>query len=679
MPSRRARLASCLATLAILATGAFFTTLAAPAFAGEGQPEDLPINPTRLLVKVRKGASGEQVAAAHARVGATLVKDLPQIGWQIVAVPAGKNLEIRRAYGGEPAIERADLDRAHRLAYTPNDPYWPYEWHMTDITADKAWDTVKGDPSVVVAIMDTGLEVTHPDLAANVWTNPGEIPGNGIDDDGNGYVDDVNGYDFAYGDPDPDDVYGHGTACAGIVAAVQDNSIGVTGVAPLCRVAGIKAANNSGYFYDSANVPAFLYLADMGMKVVSMSFFADSVTPAEKDAVDYCWSKGVVLCAAAGNDSSVIPYYPGAYEHVISVAATDGSDNRAWFSDYGSWVDVAAPGVSISTTWIGASYTTGFAGTSGATPHVSGLAALLFSAKPGATNAQVRDALEDTGHPTIDATLGNYTNYGRVDCKAAVDRILGSTSGGASPRFLFAAPVGGDPNYGQKGVANPQQPRIEIFGVGLEPKNTVRILRDNTLQPLVLQTRQMVSTTLTPVVTRHRQSLVSHYDLEVNGNVVGGFDWQVGPGLVYAPTDAGTFSAIVTGGWNELANVDGSFMTCTDNGSGQIYVELPVRKVRPHAPKAITLEFTRSYAGCTGGTETIQVYDWSTWSYPYGSWLTLSSRAITGTQVETVVAPITLNPSHYMDDSGTMYFIVSTSGAAAGALLSADAFRVRVE
>jgi thermitase len=675
MPSRRA---PSLPVVSALAAVALVAALSPAARAGEGQDQNLPVNPTRLLVKVRKGATKEQVARAHARVGATLVKDLPQIGWQIVAVPAGKNLAIQSAYASDPAIERADLDRAHRLAYTPNDPYWPYEWHMTDITADQAWDTVKGDPSVVVAIMDTGLEVTHPDLAANVWTNPGEIPGNGIDDDGNGYVDDVHGYDFAYGDSDPNDVYGHGTACAGIVAGVQDNAIGVSGVAPLCRVAGIKAANDSGYFYDSANVPAFLYLADMGMKVVSMSFFADQVTPAERDAVDYCWSKGVVLCAAAGNDSSVIPYYPGAYEHVIAVAATDGGDNRAWFSDYGSWVDVAAPGVSISTTWIGSSYTTGFAGTSGATPHVSGLAALLFSAKPGATNAEVRAALEDTGHPTIDPTLGNYTNYGRVDCKAAVDRLLGATSGSAAPRFLFAAPVGGDPDYGHASVANPQAPLLQIYGAGLEKKNSVRVLRDNLAQPLVSQTRQMVTTSLTPFVTRHRHSLVSHFDLEVNGNVVGGFDWQSGPGLVYAPTDAGTYSATVVGGFGELANPDGNSLTCDDNGSGAIYVELPVRKVRPRNPTSITLEFTRSYADCNGGTETIQVYDWSTWSYPYGSWLTLSSRAITSSALETVVAPITVDPSHYMDDEGTMYFTVSVSGAGSNGLLSADAFRVRV-
>src|SRR6185295_7407802 len=166
--------------------------------------------------------------------------------------------------------------------------------------ADVAWDTLKGAPTVRVAVMDTGLDYTHPDLAANVWTNPGEIPSNGIDDDSNGYIDDVHGYDFAYNDSDPNDNFGHGTSCAGLVAARQDNGIGVTGVAPLCQLVGVKAALDSGYFYDSANVPALLYCADMGFQVISMSFYSDGVTPAEGDAINYCWNHGVLPVAAAG-------------------------------------------------------------------------------------------------------------------------------------------------------------------------------------------------------------------------------------------------------------------------------------------------------------------------------------------------------------------------------------------
>ena len=668
----RPRTVASLAVTILLAAAA-----SASAFQGSG---DLPVHPSRLLVKVKKGAKAEEVAAAHVRIGAKVLQDLPQIGWQIVEVKPGRNFVAQEAYGHEPAFERADLDHARRVASTPNDPYWPYEWHMVDIKADQAWNTVKGDPSVVVAVMDTGLDHNHPDLAPNAWTNPGEIPGNGIDDDHNGYVDDVYGWDFAYGDNDPNDNYGHGTSCAGIVAAAQDNSLGMSGVAPKCKLVGIKAANDSGYFYDSANVPAFLYIADMGFRVVSMSFYADQVTPAERDAVDYCWSKNVVLVAAAGNDTRVMPYYPGAYEHVISVAATDGADNRAWFSNYGSWVDVAAPGVSLVATVPGGGYTTGFAGTSGATPHVAGLAALLCSAKPSATNAEVRAALEDTAHATVDLNLGEYTNYGRIDCKAAVDRILGATSGSVAPRLLFASPVGGDlKRLGKLHPGAMRWPPIRFWGAGLEAPNAVRVLYDGSPLQLLSQQRQVVAALAPSQGDGQPHSGPVRLDLEVNGNVVGGFDWTNERGLVYVPSDLGNSNAHVVGGFDQIVRVDGRCVTCDAQG-GAISLDVAVRKIVGQDPQAITLEFTRAYSHCHGAVETIWLYDWSTWSYPYGSWLALSSRSIpAGGAMETVVAPVPANPSHYVDDSGTMYFLLQVSGTGAAGKLHADAFRVRVE
>jgi subtilisin family serine protease len=635
-------------------------------------------NPTRLLVKLKEGATKEQVAAAHASAGGRLLQDLPQIRWQIVEVPYGKQREIARLYLEQPAIERADLDHARRVAYVPNDPYWPWHWHLQDIKADLAWDTEKGDPSVVVAVMDTGLDASHADLSANVWTNPGEIAGNGIDDDGNGYVDDVHGYDFAYVDSDPNDVYGHGTACAGIVAAVQDNSLGVTGVAPQCRIAGVKAANDSGYFYDSANVPAFLYCADMGFKVISMSFFSDDVTPAERDAVDYCWKHGMVLVAAAGNSLSVIPYYPGAYEHVVSVAATDSSGNPTWFTDYGSWVDVAAPGVGIATTTVGGGYTTSFAGTSAACPHVAGLAALLFSADPSATNADVRAALEDTATATISSAWGEYTNYGKVDCDAAVDRVQGLTSGSKTARVLFVAPVGGE----TKRRTGAPLPELSFHGVGFEMPNSAGVWSSGKPMPILGRTRRLVRAALDPAPTAGTNSSTRPYSLSVNATTVGRIVWESGAGFVYAPTDVGTYSATVTGGFFDVYRVDGNVLTCDDDGSGSIYCEMPVRKVRPPVPNQLTkltIEFTRSYDNCNGGLETLYLYDWSTWSYPYGSFTPIASTSITSSSTQTITVTITVNPGRYLDDEGTMYFVLSTSGATSTGLLKADAFRVRAE
>jgi hypothetical protein len=313
-------------------------------------------------VKVKPDASPRDVEALHHALGARVLRDIPQIRWQVLEVPRGKRDELRALYASETALfEHAELDRGRKPAYVPNDPMWPGMNHLVNIGVDIAWNTERGDPSIVIGVIDTGLETTHPDLAANVWTNPGEIAGNGLDDDQNGYVDDVHGYDFAYNDPIPNDVFGHGTACAGIIAAVQDNNLGVTGIAPLCRIAGIKTAIDSGYLYDSANVPGMIYCADQGFSVISMSFYSDDVTLAERDAIDYCWDHNVVPVAAAGNDARVFPYYPAAYENVISVAALDPALNKAGFSNWGTWVDVAAPGLSVSTTTTGGGYTTGFA------------------------------------------------------------------------------------------------------------------------------------------------------------------------------------------------------------------------------------------------------------------------------------------------------------------------------
>jgi subtilisin family serine protease len=640
--------------------------------AAQTPEQGAPVHPSRLLIQLRADVQAEEVASAHLAAGGKLLRDLPQIGWQVVEVDPARLQAARAEYARQPAVARADFDRVKRLAYDPNDPLWPGMWHMVKIKADLAWDTHKGAPSVVVGVIDTGLEVVHPDLAANVWVNPGEIPGNGIDDDGNGYVDDVNGYDFAYNDPDPNDVYGHGTSCAGIVASVQDNNLGACGVAPLCKVAGIKAALDSGYFYDSANVPALLYCADMGFQVVSMSFYSDGVTPAERAAIDYCWSKGVVPVAAAGNDQQVYPYYPGAYENTVGVAATNPSDQKSWFSNWGSWVDVAAPGEGIRTTTKNGGFTSGFAGTSGACPHVAGLAALLFSAKPGATNSEVRAALEDTALSLVQAPYGEYTNYGRIDCRAALDRLLGLTSGSKPPRMLFANPSGGGPDLSIPNKGPLARQTMIVYGVGLEAPNQVRVLRNGSPVIMLAQTRNWVE-------VYPGANTPATLELEVNGLIVDSFQWEPGFGFTFSPTDANTEgNGLVVGGFEELYREDGNLFTCTDNGSGEVYVQLILRKVIAPQLKRLQLEFSRSYAGCTGGTETVRFYDWSSASYPYGSFVTAASTPVTGTATSTLVTPLPPNPARFVDDEGTMYVQITVTNATSAGQLSADSFRIRV-
>ncbi len=629
------------------------------------------VHPGRLFVKPLASTSPLMIEETRERERAASVRELPQIGWRIVASEPGRLLATRAALQASGLFERVDHDHASRLAHVPNDPYWYGMWHMTKIRADLAWDTERGDSTVRVAVIDTGLETAHPDLAANVWTNPGEIAGNGVDDDGNGYADDVHGWDFAYLDGDPDDVYGHGTACAGIVAAAQDNLLGVTGVAPYCEIAGLKASIDSGYLYDSAVVPALLYAADMGFHVASMSFFGDQVTAAQKDAIEYCWAQGLLPVAAAGNSAHVLPYYPAAFDHVLAVGATDWADGKSWFSDHGTWVDVAAPGEGLSTTTTFGGYTTGFAGTSGACPHVAGLAALLFSADPAATNAEVRAAIEDGSALLNQPPLGIWSQYGRIDCQVALERILGTSTGSVPARLTYVSPCGGSIMPSAAGTGGAALPEILVEGVGLELPNLVRVLRNGAALPLLAQERSRVAARIS-----NRKGTQT---LEVNGQTVGSIRWDAAPGWIYAPSDASsTDPSLLSGGFFELYRDDGASLMCDQQGDGTIYVALCVRKVRPPDPSAMVLAFTRSYADSVGATEYVQLYDWSTWSYPYGSFETISTRTITSPAVESFEVAVSGDPARFVDVDGTVYVRIVTLATGPSGELAADGLRLRV-
>ncbi|HLQ67713.1 MAG TPA: S8 family serine peptidase [Candidatus Limnocylindrales bacterium] len=248
----------------------------------------------------------------------------------------------------------------------PNDPYLYYQWYVddgdfADIRLPYAWDIARGDTSVVIAILDTGVDTSHPDLASRIWRNPGEIPGNGLDDDGNGFVDDVEGWDFGVGDNDPNpeytsdasgiDVGFHGTFCAGIAAAATDNNDGIAGAGWNCRIMPLKVAHPDSGITSEAIAGAFQYAVDERASVVSMSFGGpgDPGVPEFFQAlVDMATRAGAVCVAAAGNDGDSVRVYPAACDHVLAVGATDFNNVRADFSNWGSWVDVAAPG---STMW----------------------------------------------------------------------------------------------------------------------------------------------------------------------------------------------------------------------------------------------------------------------------------------------------------------------------------------
>jgi len=371
---------------------------------------------------------------------------------------------------------RSAAPNYHRsLLLQPNDPYLADQWYLqpgnsAGVALDEAWEMETGSPATVIAIIDTGVDILHPDLAGNIWTNTGEIPGNGLDDDGNGYNDDVHGWDFGQDDADPMphytpdalgiDVGFHGTHCAGIAAAVTDNNLGVAGVGWNCSLMALKLPDGDGNMTDLAITGAVLYAIAEGADVISMSFGGpdqDGMAAFMQDLMDSALDAGVVCVAAAGNDDSATTFYPAACTGVISVGATDETGGRASFSSYGTWVDVAAPGNRIWSTlcrnydfgfldellyllsmgWDGTNPYMYSDGTSMACPLVAGVCGLIRNQSPGLDPAAVRQRLIDTGDAVaFDQPLGVKVNAAR-----ALDTL--------SPAFLpepVSLGVAGHPN-----------------------------------------------------------------------------------------------------------------------------------------------------------------------------------------------------------------------------------------
>ncbi|MBX7132478.1 MAG: S8 family serine peptidase [Fimbriimonadaceae bacterium] len=613
----------------------------------------------RLMVQI-SGSLGE---GSIRNAGYQIIARHPLINYVTVQVPENEVKAAQIALTGKPGIVRADLDYAKQPAYVPNDPFWPNQWHMRTIKADTAWDLTFGIPTVV-AVIDSGVEVTHPDLIGNLWTNIHEIPANGIDDDLNGYIDDINGFDFVALDGTIEDTNGHGTACAGIVGAVQDNAIGVTGVAPNARIMGLKALNNSGLLFDSYLVPAYFYAAANGAKVLSMSYFSDRVSNAERLALDYCWRRNVLPIAAAGNDNTIYPYYPAAYENVVSVAATDPNNQRASFSDYGTWVDVAAPGVSLWTTSIGNNYTGGFGGTSGACPHVAGLATLLFGTRENLTNAQVRAAIEDWATPVSQDFIGEYCNYGLINAYASVLAIQTGATNVREAVVRYVTPG----NAEAKPSASPTaiRPPTRIYGRSFMPPNNVVVMLGTTNVPIVTRTRDYIDVNL-PVGTG---------TLIVTVNGIRKFSSAITSAaqVKYGAVEAGTKGANLTeGNYLRMINADNIFATCTARGDGRIYLQSTFRLVRATPASAVngsSLTIRRRYRNAAGATERIYLYDWSSGSFPYGNFIQINSQAAPSAMT-TSTFNLT-NLPRFIDFEGTVYAFVETTGVTGDSTLELD-------
>jgi subtilisin family serine protease len=401
----------------------------------------------RWVIRFSPELDTQQRMALVAAQGAAIVADLPLIDGAVIETPksaAGRCATADAWSAVSGVVYAAPDDVIQVAATTPNDPLYSSLWGMNntgqdggtagmDIDAPEAWDLSTGSSTVVVADIDTGVDYTHPDLAANMWTNPGEVAGDSVDNDGNGYVDDVYGIDACNNDSDPMDDNGHGTHTAGTIGAVGNNGIGVAGVNWNVKIMALKFLSGSGSGSLSSAVICLQYVTRMkteyGVNVVasSNSWAGASYHQALYDAIAASNAAGVMFVAAAGNmgnNSDLVPQYPAAYDlpGIISVAAINSSNRRASFSNYGSTsVDLGAPGVNVLSTTPDGNYGAK-SGTSMATPHVAGAVALAAAYAGNLSLPQVKAAILDSVDPVPDLA-GRSVSGGRLNVNDMLQKL----------------------------------------------------------------------------------------------------------------------------------------------------------------------------------------------------------------------------------------------------------------
>ena len=420
---------------------------------------DTNFSSDRVIVKLKPGANSNEISNLQAQIGVTQVTKASQLGIDIWQIPSGTVEQTISAYKDDPRFEYIEPDYIITLddvqkpsstqessgkitpqATTPNDPGYSQLWGLNntgqsagtadaDIDAPEAWDIQKGNPNLVIGVIDTGVDYNHPDLVGNIWTNPGEIAGDGIDNDNNGYIDDTRGWDFADIDNNPMDGHGHGTHVSGTIAGKGNNGVGVTGVAWNAKIMPLKMFDDTGSGgYTSNAILAINYATAKGVKLTNNSWGGGGYSQALYDAINTAGQQGALFIAAAGNDGTnndIYPAYPASYNlsNIISVASTTRTDGLSWFSNYGATtVDLGAPGSDIYSTLPNSSYGTKN-GTSMASPHVTGAAALLWSQNPTWTAQQVKNKLMQTTDP-ISALSGKTVTGGRLNINNA---LAGST------------------------------------------------------------------------------------------------------------------------------------------------------------------------------------------------------------------------------------------------------------
>ena len=401
MPRSRFRLAALLAAAAMLISSA-----AAPV------PVAAKPSNVRLVVTFRPGTPAARAAHLSAGVGGSVVERIDELNVRVIEVPAVAAAHARSWWAASADVASVETDGLLHIDWVPPDPQWGSQVEQRLVRAQGAWNMERGSYTTVVAIVDTGVQLGHPDLVDRL----------------------VSGRDFVNKDDRPNDDNGHGTAVAGIVAATA-NSIGVAGMCNRCRLMPLKAlaANGTGYWTVAAK--AIIWAADHKADVINLSFGGPTGGSTLQNAISYARSKGAVVVAAAGNFGSSTPFYPGAMSGVVSVAGSDTRDLRLSWSNFSTgWVDMAAPGCSWTTRRRG-EYGR-FCGTSAATPVVSGIAALVEAARPSLTGTQIESILFRS---TIKTPFA-YTRLGRIDAYKAVYRAMHGTTP-STPSLMPDAPL----------------------------------------------------------------------------------------------------------------------------------------------------------------------------------------------------------------------------------------------
>ncbi len=358
------------------------------------------IVPNEVLVRFRRRATQETINQCIQSLGAEIQSYIEELEVYILNVSPGRVVQSVIELNACPDIRYAEPNYLVQITdVIPNDSSWGLQYGLVNIRAPQGWEIATGSSAVRIAILDTGIDRTHPDLANKILT----------------------GYDFVNDDNNPQDDNGHGTHVAGIAAAISNNGVGVAGVSWGARLVPVKVLNSAGGGSYANVAEGIIWATDRGAHVINLSLGGSSPSVTLQDAVDYAVSQGVVVVAASGNSGSNFVLYPARYSNVIAVAATDSSNTRAGFSNYGPEVDLSAPGVSIYSTSLGGYMNRN--GTSMAAGYVSGLAAILRGSSnlssPSAIAQQMQNTALDLGLPGWD----DFYGYGLIQMDAAIGPV----------------------------------------------------------------------------------------------------------------------------------------------------------------------------------------------------------------------------------------------------------------